>query len=90
MTTKPGCCPERNSCGDREETVAATGRVRTLTTSWTWRDRLGTWGVRWGFRRMAYRVQPGLYRIGEPDANAPVLVTANYKLTLDIDRKSVV
>jgi len=38
---------------------------------------------------MAYRVQPGLYRIGEPDTNAPVLVTANYKLTLDMLRREL-
>jgi acetyl-CoA decarbonylase/synthase complex subunit gamma len=28
-------------------------------------------------------VQPGLYAIGEPSADAPVLVTANYKLSFD-------
>ena len=36
---------------------------------------------------MGYRVEPGLYNIGQPDSNSPVLVTANYKLTVDEVRK---
>ncbi len=55
----------------------------SLATRLTWRDILGGWAVRWGFGRMRYRVEPGLYRIGQPGAASPVLVTANYKLTVD-------
>jgi hypothetical protein len=36
---------------------------------------------------MDYAVAPGLYRIGTPDADSPVLVTANYKLTVDAVRR---
>jgi len=50
-------------------------------------DILGGWRVRWGFRRMDYRVSPGLYGVGKPDADSPVLVTANYKLSFDSLRK---
>ena len=32
---------------------------------------------------MDYRVDPGLYALGKPDEQSPVLVTANYKLTFD-------
>jgi acetyl-CoA decarbonylase/synthase complex subunit gamma len=32
---------------------------------------------------MDYRVDPGLYALGEPDDKSPILVTANYKLTFD-------
>jgi hypothetical protein len=32
---------------------------------------------------MSYAVLPGLYATGKPTADAPVLVTANYKLTFD-------
>jgi hypothetical protein len=39
--------------------------------------------------RMAYSVAPGLYAVGEPGPDAPVLVTANYKLTFDIVRRAV-
>ncbi len=45
--------------------------------------------MRWGFGRGDYRVQPGLYALGTPDAAAPVLVTANYKLTFDELRTSL-
>jgi hypothetical protein len=46
-------------------------------------DRLGTWKARWGVGRMTYSVPPGLYAIGKPDRWAPVLVTANYKMSFD-------
>jgi hypothetical protein len=32
---------------------------------------------------MDYKVDPGIYAIGIPDAMSPVLVTANYKMTFD-------
>ena len=50
------------------------------------RDLLGRWKVRWGIGRDRYRVAPGLYALGAPDGNAPVLVTANYKMTFDVVR----
>ena len=56
---------------------------------WTRRDRLGTVKVRWGVGRMRYAVAPGLYAVGRPGANAPVLVTANYKLTFDVLRRAI-
>lgn len=49
-------------------------------------DRLGRWRVRWTVGRMRYRVDPGLYRVGNPDPASPVLVTCNYKLTFDVLR----
>jgi CO dehydrogenase/acetyl-CoA synthase gamma subunit (corrinoid Fe-S protein) len=52
-------------------------------------DRLGAWRVRWGFGRDDYRVKPGLYALGAPVATSPVLVTSNYKLTLDQLRSSL-
>ena len=38
---------------------------------------------------MNYRVDAGLYAIGEPTAKSPVFVTANYKLTFDLLRRAV-
>lgn len=46
-------------------------------------DRLGAWKVRWGIGRMGYAVEPGLYAVGNPTADSPVLVSANYKLSFD-------
>ncbi|MCL4536617.1 MAG: mercury methylation corrinoid protein HgcA [Nitrospirae bacterium] len=39
--------------------------------------------------RMRYSVEPGLYALGEPDAESDVFVTANYKLSFDILRKEL-
>jgi hypothetical protein len=63
------------------------GVFPVISTHLTSRDTVGGWRVRWGIRRMGYRVNPGLYAAGEPDASSPVLVTANYKLTFDSLRK---
>jgi len=55
----------------------------------TFADRLGAWKVRWGIGRMRYRVEPGLYAVGNPDSRSPVLVTANYKLSFDTVRSQL-
>ena len=52
-------------------------------------DRLGACKARWGIGRMNYMVPPGLYAIGTPAADDPVLVTANYKMSYDIVRRSL-
>ncbi len=52
-------------------------------------DKLGGVKVRWGIGRYDYRIEPGLYAVGEPDKGAPVLVTANYKLTFDSLRREL-
>jgi acetyl-CoA decarbonylase/synthase complex subunit gamma len=38
---------------------------------------------------MRYTVDPGLYALGNPDGQSSVLVTANYKMSFDILRKSL-
>jgi len=63
------------------------GPVPRVHSRITVRDLLGRWKVRWGIGRDRYRVAPGLYALGAPDGNAPVLVTANYKLTFDVVRR---
>lgn len=66
------------------------GMVSCLSTAWTRRDYLGALAMRLGIGRDGYRVDPGLYAIGVPQTDAPVLVTANYKLTLDHLRRALV
>ncbi len=65
------------------------GDVPRVETALTWADRLGAWKVRWAIGRMAYRVPPGLYAVGNPTDESPVLVTANYKLTFDSLRRQL-
>ncbi|MFH2007069.1 MAG: mercury methylation corrinoid protein HgcA [bacterium] len=63
--------------------------VPVVSTTWTRADRLGAVAVRWGIGRYEYLVEPGLYAIGAPDASAPVLVSANYKLSFDVLRREL-
>jgi CO dehydrogenase/acetyl-CoA synthase delta subunit len=63
--------------------------VPRVATTLTLRDHLGTIGARTGLTRNDYRLTPGLYCLGSPDAASPVLVTANYKLTFDSLRRQL-
>ena len=65
------------------------GKVPRVNTKLTMRDHWGTFGTRMGYARDNYRVAPGLYAAGKPDKESPVLVTANYKLTFDVIRKTL-
>ncbi len=65
----------------------AVGPVPRVKTVLDHNDRIGRTAVRWGINRNNYKVAPGLYCVGTPDHDAPVLVTANYKLTFDVLRR---
>ena len=71
------------------QTQSPIGIVPIVSTQWGWRERIGAWKVRWGIKRMKYAVEPGIYGVGEPDADSPVLVTSNYKLTFDMLRREL-
>ncbi len=59
------------------------GPVPLVRTRLNPADRLATIGARLNIGRHDYRVAPGLYGVGSPDQDSPVLVTANYKLSFD-------
>lgn len=59
------------------------GKVPQIATTLTRQDKLGALQVRLCIGRSHYGVAPGLYATGNPTADSPVLVTANYKLTFD-------
>jgi hypothetical protein len=65
------------------------GPVPRVTTALKWPDYAGMLKVRLGIKRDQYKIAPGLYCIGTPDARSPVLVTANYKLTFDVFRREL-
>lgn len=65
------------------------GRVPRVEALLTRADRLGGCKARWGIGRMDYTVVPGLYALGEPGPDSPVLVSANYKLSFDSLRKEL-
>jgi hypothetical protein len=58
-------------------------------SEWCLGDHLGALGVRLNVRRMSYRVTPGLVAFGSPGPEAPVLVSANYKLSFDHLRRAL-
>lgn len=101
-TITSSCCCCGSSCDDQPITVydkkdpwisgelqTTVGTIPQISTKLVMSDILGAWKVRWGIGRMSYLVNPGLYAIGTPDENSNVLVTANYKLTLDALRKEL-
>ncbi len=59
------------------------GSVPRVSSQLEWRDHWGTVKARWGVGRMDYAVDPGLYALGNPDRESPVLVSANYKMSFD-------
>jgi len=63
--------------------------VTTVSSTLSLWDIAGAWKARWGIGRMEYKINPGLYAVGAPSDKAPVLVSANYKLTFDILRKNL-
>ena len=96
---KPSCCgPAAVTRGGKiDETVpgfqawlsTGAGPVPRISTQMQLSDRLGAWKARWGIGRMSYIVPSGLYAVGHPSPDAPVLVTANYKMTFDLVRQAM-
>ena len=85
------CCSPANEAGciipGRDQSFV-TGAIRTavglipqVSAGLQSRDHWGTVKARWGIGRMAYTIDPGLYALGNPDNDSPVLVTANYKMS---------
>jgi hypothetical protein len=69
--------------------IAGNTPVPRISTEWTLHDYLSTMRVRWAVGRMNYKVDPGLYAVGEPGRESPVLVTGNFKLTFDLVRRTL-
>lgn len=65
------------------------GHVPKVSSTLAWADRLGSFKARLGIGRMHYTIEPGLYALGNPDHESPVLVTANYKMSFDRLREAL-
>lgn len=63
--------------------MTSAGTIPLVAAELTSADFWGTVKARWGVGRMDYKIDPGLYALGQPDDKAPVLVSANYKLSFD-------
>lgn len=71
------------------EILTPKGAVSSILTRLEFNDIRDRWKARWGLGRMDYAIPPKLYAVGVPDDKAPVLVTANYKLTFDCLRREL-
>lgn len=66
--------------------ATAAGPVPSVKTRLDSRDKWGTFRMRLGAGRSDYKVSPGLYAVGDPGPQSPVMVSANYKLSFDMLR----
>lgn len=88
---EPSAHPNRNTDFPwvLEEMDTPIGKIPKIKTQTEFADTLGAIAVRLGINRSNYRINPGLYAVGNPNDLSPVLVTANYKLTFDSLRKEL-
>jgi hypothetical protein len=65
-------------------------KVNRVSSDWSRPDYAGSIKCRISNSfRMKYKIEPGLYAVGEPDANSEVFASANYKLSFDVLRKAL-
>lgn len=91
------CCssnqPSASDCGSGSRgTVEGkmSPSTKVLTDKWSFYDRVGHILCRINNRfRMNYRVEPGLYSMGNPGPDSEVFVSANYRLSFDHLRKAL-
>jgi hypothetical protein len=67
----------------------AGGSIPCVSSQLSFEDRLGSIKARWSIGRMNFTVEPGLYALGRPNESAPVVVTANYKMSFDRARQAL-
>lgn len=72
-----------------ETRITNTARPLKVSSEWTRLDRWVHALARLGIRRRHWRVEPGLYVVGSPSPESPVLVTANYRLSFDALRREL-
>lgn len=61
----------------------SSGEIPVVSAKLSSADHIGSFKARLGVGRMHYSIEPGLYAVGTPDSNSPVLVSANYKMSFD-------
>lgn len=80
-SSRPARIPDAPYIVDRVPSPA--GEVPRITTRLSFADHAGNILRRWSIGRNRHRIVPGLYAIGTPGPDSPVLVSANYKMTFD-------
>ena len=80
--------PETQSCSCLTDNPPVS-EIRTTDSTITSANRVDHFLARWGWKRESHRVEPGLYRLGNPDPDSPVFASANYTLSFDALRSSL-
>ncbi|MFO7850288.1 MAG: mercury methylation corrinoid protein HgcA [Spirochaetia bacterium] len=80
------CCSSTSCCGSLPDGGVRIPQVDSMITR---SDKLKRLAFRLGIGRMSLTVSPGLYALGSPGPEDPVLVSANFKLTFDQLRGSL-
>jgi hypothetical protein len=89
-TGEGGCCgsvQEKTACCPSEPTLSEVFRTDSVLTL---KDHIAHLRCRAGSYRTKYMVKPGLYALGNPGKGSDVFVTANYGLSFDKLRSSLV
>ena len=91
--------PQTSGCSCSQEAKASPccgsqgamqqAEIRKTDSPLTSANRLDHFLARWGMNRMGHRVEPGLYRLGNPTPESPVFASANYTLSFDAVRSSL-
>ena len=63
--------------------------IDTTTGNLTFANTLDHFLARLGWDRSSHRVEPGLYRLGNPGSDSPVFASANYTLSFDALRSAL-
>lgn len=87
--TAPDTPPGLNQTFITGSISIAADNLPRVSSALSWKDHWGSIKARWGVGRMDYAIDPGLYALGNPDNNSPVLVTANYKMSFDRLREAL-
>jgi len=86
--TYPCCAPSQNE-SESKASEFIPPIVQTASPDWSMDDRLGHIMCRISSYRNSYIVNPGLYSLGNPGKDSDIFVSANYKLSFDILRRSL-
>lgn len=89
---KKGSCCSSSGCGSEPISILS-GTVRPAIKSTsgdiTLANRLDHLMARLGVKREQHLIEPGLYALGKPAKESPVLVSANYTLSFDALRSAL-
>ncbi|MBN1926110.1 MAG: hypothetical protein JW798_09760 [Prolixibacteraceae bacterium] len=78
-----------NNSFDYSNIKPLTLAIPSVSAKWTGNDFANAVKVRWGIGRNNSKITPGIYKIGNPNSQSDIFVSANYKLSFDILRKNL-